>query len=231
MAPAELEPEDNELLIALVLGDAGVGLDETGSQAARSLAAALDQALPPVSPATRADPPGPAPTQSRSQSRERTEPGVAAEAGQREALGPDDARLLELALELHAACGQVGIDAFANEKLIQRSLETTSSSKGLGLRWWTIVASVAAVAAGALVAVRGVDWADRAERAVAPQAAAPSVVNVSTAALIAARSTQALFDPGTKFPVQGGESERVDRIASARAGDLRANRFAVWGVR
>jgi hypothetical protein len=43
------------------------------------------------------------------------------------------------------------------------------------------------------------------------------------------RSTTALFPDG--IPVTGGTSERVDRIAFARAQDLRANRFARWGVR
>ena len=43
-----------------------------------------------------------------------------------------------------------------------------------------------------------------------------------------ARSTQPLFrEP---FRAQGGESARVDRIAMARASDLRDNRFARWGV-
>jgi hypothetical protein len=45
------------------------------------------------------------------------------------------------------------------------------------------------------------------------------------------RSAADLFDPTTPFPRAGGESARVDRIASARASDLRDNRFAAWGVR
>jgi hypothetical protein len=47
--------------------------------------------------------------------------------------------------------------------------------------------------------------------------------------LLPARSTQPLFrEP---FAQSGGESARIDRIASARAADLRDNRFAAWGVR
>jgi hypothetical protein len=47
--------------------------------------------------------------------------------------------------------------------------------------------------------------------------------------LVPVRSTQSLFrEP---FARTGGESDRIDRIASARASDLRANRFAAWGVR
>jgi hypothetical protein len=55
-------------------------------------------------------------------------------------------------------------------------------------------------------------------------------VHAAVLQLIPARSTEALFDPAEKFPVRGGESARVDKIASARAADLRANRFASWGV-
>ncbi|EYF02047.1 hypothetical protein [Chondromyces apiculatus] len=50
------------------------------------------------------------------------------------------------------------------------------------------------------------------------------------AALIPSRSTSELFDPATPFPREGGESARIDRIATARAADLRANRYAAWGV-
>ncbi len=47
--------------------------------------------------------------------------------------------------------------------------------------------------------------------------------------LVPVRSTQPLFrEP---FAKTGGESARIDRIASARAADLRDNRFAAWGVR
>ncbi|MFT3771224.1 MAG: hypothetical protein QM820_37895 [Minicystis sp.] len=53
----------------------------------------------------------------------------------------------------------------------------------------------------------------------------------ASAALIRARSTQDLFDAATPFPRSGEESARIDRIAAARTSDLRANRFAAWGVR
>jgi hypothetical protein len=43
-----------------------------------------------------------------------------------------------------------------------------------------------------------------------------------------ARSTQALFSE--RFEARGGESARIDRIAVARAADLRENHFARWGV-
>jgi hypothetical protein len=47
--------------------------------------------------------------------------------------------------------------------------------------------------------------------------------------LVPVRSTQPLFrEPFARI---GGESARIDRIASARAADLRDNRFAAWGIR
>ncbi|WP_394838525.1 hypothetical protein LVJ94_16615 [Pendulispora rubella] len=48
-------------------------------------------------------------------------------------------------------------------------------------------------------------------------------------ALTRPHSTQSLFrEP---FSPQGGTSARIDRIATARASDLRDNQFARWGVR
>ncbi len=47
--------------------------------------------------------------------------------------------------------------------------------------------------------------------------------------LVASRSTKDLF--GEPFAAQGGESSRADRIADARHAELRANRFARWGVK
>lgn len=50
----------------------------------------------------------------------------------------------------------------------------------------------------------------------------------SEAPLAKARTTQPLFSE----PFKAGEtSARIDRIASARAGDFRDNRFTKWGVR
>jgi hypothetical protein len=51
---------------------------------------------------------------------------------------------------------------------------------------------------------------------------------VATPELARARSTQELFTE--RFEARGGESARIDRIAIARAADLRDNRFARWGV-
>jgi hypothetical protein len=53
--------------------------------------------------------------------------------------------------------------------------------------------------------------------------------SAGVAALAVSRSTQPLFSD--KFAPSGGETSRIDRIAMARAVDLRDNEFAKWGVR
>lgn len=64
------------------------------------------------------------------------------------------------------------------------------------------------------------------------QAGDKSTTTPATAAasanLVHVRSTQELFSE--RFGTTGGESARIDRIAIARAADLRENRFAQWGV-
>jgi hypothetical protein len=58
---------------------------------------------------------------------------------------------------------------------------------------------------------------------------ASGAASASVSTMVASRSTQDLFpDP---FPREGGGSARIDRIATARARDLRQNRYASWGVR
>jgi hypothetical protein len=57
----------------------------------------------------------------------------------------------------------------------------------------------------------------------------PAPVQPAPMARARARSTQPLFHE--PFGRSGGESARIDRIASARGSDLRDNRFAEWGVR
>jgi len=59
-----------------------------------------------------------------------------------------------------------------------------------------------------------------------PQGPASSA---SSPALAVSRSTQELFDE--QFAPTGGETRRIDRIAMARATELRDNEFARWGVR
>lgn len=53
----------------------------------------------------------------------------------------------------------------------------------------------------------------------------------TTDSAFASRSTSTLFDPSSPFSVKGGESERMARIVAVRSAELRANRFASWGIR
>jgi hypothetical protein len=105
----------------------------------------------------------------------------------------------------------------------------------LGPRSFATMSAVVAMAAGVFLFVRQMGQseapapASMAAATSAPAAAAPGAP--PPAPRIASRSTTDLFDATTPFPRSGGESARVDRIAGARAADLRANRFAAWGVR
>lgn len=53
--------------------------------------------------------------------------------------------------------------------------------------------------------------------------------SATRAELVPVRSTQPLFDK--PFDAKASTSARIDRIAMAREGDLRENRFSRWGVR
>jgi len=61
-------------------------------------------------------------------------------------------------------------------------------------------------------------------RNTSPEASAPELPAL---ALVQSRSTAALFQSASVGP----PSARIDRIASVRERDLRANRYAMWGVR
>lgn len=75
-----------------------------------------------------------------------------------------------------------------------------------------------AAAAAVLLAVSAIRLAPQGDRAAVRQ----------LPALAVPRSTEALFD--APFPKEERTSARVDRIARARARDLRDNRYARWGV-
>ena len=89
--------------------------------------------------------------------------------------------------------------------------------------------ALVAAAASALLVFGGL----RGERKGAPAAmspeSTPAAPELAAAPLLRSRSTQDLFPE--PFPRGERASRRVDRIASARARDLRENRFAEWGVR
>lgn len=111
------------------------------------------------------------------------------------------------------------IDPIEHRRIVAKVLPPAARSSGRVVRvTFGFVAGAIAIAASVVVWMNG--------PARAPTAEAP---------LARARSTQPLFASYEGF--KSGEqsaanaSARIDRIAMARAGDYRDNRFAKWGVR
>jgi len=127
-----------------------------------------------------------------------------------------DAPLVELADALHAAHRPRDIEPLRNEALIARALGRSSGLRRRGRVIPVVTAAIVMAAAAAASFALFVRPSGDASVAEAPE-------------LQRSRSAGELFD--TPFPRVGGESARVDRIASARAAELRQNRFALWGVR
>ena len=128
----------------------------------------------------------------------------------------------QLLLALKLAAHPTAIPPSRNEALIEAALRAPLRRRGPLVRriapvTMAALAGVATLAAGVALVL------GHAEKT-SPGAGA-------TAALVHTRSADDLFDASTPFPRRGGESARVDRIASAREADLRRNRFAAWGVR
>jgi hypothetical protein len=129
----------------------------------------------------------------------------------------------EISAPLHAlrlAVKPTEIPAERNEALIaaafRRARGRMAAVRRIAPVTMAALAGVAALAAGVALFVGE---------------APSSPPSAPTAALIRARSAEDLFDPATPFPRSGEESARIDRIAGARARDLRRNRFTAWGVR
>lgn len=120
----------------------------------------------------------------------------------------DDADFLR---SLKAAHEPAALDARTNEALIARALAKSpaKSKQGVVIRVSFGFAAALAVAAAIFLLIGR-----------APTTPPPLE-------LARVRSTQPLFDK----PFDNETSARVDRIAMARASDLRENRFAQWGVR
>jgi hypothetical protein len=107
------------------------------------------------------------------------------------------------------------IDPAEHKAIVDRSLrEGEKRSRGRVVRIAFGVSTVLALAAG-VAAVLNMDAWMGGKQGV-------------TLTLAVSRSTQPLFKE--KF-VEGEKSARIDRIASARAADLRENKFARWGVK
>jgi hypothetical protein len=133
-----------------------------------------------------------------------------------------DHPLVGLIGALRAAAGQLpGLGELQHQRLIRQAMDRVPQRTGE--RRSVVIGAIVALAAGMALFFGSMSWLETrggptAQRGPAQQA-------------IEARSTQELFDPAEPFPVRGGESDRMGRIVSSRASDLRANRFAAWGVR
>jgi hypothetical protein len=95
----------------------------------------------------------------------------------------------------------------------------TAKSKPTAKVFYVRFAGVAAALAAAAAVLFTVST-----RNTSPEASAPELPAL---ALVQSRSTAALFQTASVGP----PSARIDRIASVRERDLRANRYAMWGVR
>ena len=206
-APTPLDPIDHELLLALSLGEELANIPAGERRVADELASRLEPLLGSRAGASAAP--------------------LATTAGESSALRAT----IELALAVRNAAAPRALDEVSHERTLQAALRRPHLRRP-GSKAWLFVSSAVAIAAGVALFVTSATWRGGehvAERPGAPGAAPTS--ETPAAELIPARSTQSLFDPAAKFPVRGGESSRVDKIASARMADLRANRYAQWGVR
>lgn len=134
----------------------------------------------------------------------------------------DDAA--RVARMLAAAHRPAAVNPLRHEAMLARVLAAPAARRGRGQVVAVVAGVLALAAAAALVFVR------REPAPISARAVPTTHVVAAQASLIRVRSTMDLFDPATPFPRTGGESDRIDRIVSARAGDLRQNRWSTWGV-
>jgi hypothetical protein len=153
-----------------------------------------------------------------------SEEELAASSALREALDDHQAEgpEVELARSLRSAWSPRDLAPAQHAAIVKEAL---SRQDAVRRRRATVVrvsfgaGAVLALAAGVLLVVRS-----------GSMVAHPSPdVARAYAAVAVSRSTQPLF--ADRFAARGGESGRIDRIAMARAADLRDNEFAKWGVR
>ncbi len=128
-----------------------------------------------------------------------------------------ESRLADLARTVSAAWEPRDLSKEEHRLLVQQAV-SRPAARARGARVVRVsfgAAATLALAASVLLVLRG----DR------PGHHADTV----PLSLAVSRSTQELFEE--QFPPTGGETRRIDRIAMARATDLRDNEFARWGVR
>jgi hypothetical protein len=122
----------------------------------------------------------------------------------------------ELAQAVRSAARPSRLSSEQHQRILDRSLTARPKGKVIYVVFGGAASLAAMAASVALFMMRG-------------NAPSSSASLEAPATMAISRSTAELFPEG--IPVTGGTSDRIDRIAYARAQDLRENRFARWGVR
>ena len=122
----------------------------------------------------------------------------------------------ELVEAVRAAASPAAISEARHRRILETALSDNPRGRVIYFAFGG-VASLVAMAAAIAIVIKGSE-----REPVAARAMQESPMAVS-------RSTVELFPAG--IPARGSTSDRVDRIAYARARDLRENHFAQWGVR
>ena len=121
-----------------------------------------------------------------------------------------------LAREVRLVVAPKPLEAATHRRILDRVVGNPAAAQRRTTLW--IVGGAMAAAAGVLFVMTNV-------REGAP---APDATEVG-ASLVPAHSTDELFT--APFPKEQLTSQRMDIIAEARSRDLRANRYAKWGVK
>ncbi|MEZ4442577.1 MAG: hypothetical protein R3B72_26015 [Polyangiaceae bacterium] len=239
-AAATPAPEDDlvdlDLLVAIAVGDVGLevtGVERAASDRLRDALAGGDLGHPDARLAVSLRAAGTPAALAAEDADALLALGVGVEAeaspeSQREAAALADG-LAAMAVEgelgpvvtaLRAAAGKLpGLDAFTQRRLEKAALDRRGKARPAA-----ILGAIVALAAGIALFIGSLAIIESGQ-------GNKSTARTEAAELLEARSTEELFDPAEPFPARGGESERMGRIVEARAADLRANRFAAWGVR
>ena len=140
----------------------------------------------------------------------------------RDASASDVVRLAALARALRLAFAPISLDQLSQERLLRPALKQPSRRANTRMLYGAVAVAMtlAAVFAGL--------WVKTAPNRDGGSARLDAVGAVER--MTRAQSTEALFEPMQAFPREGGTTDRIDKIAEARAGDLRHNRFEGWGV-
>jgi hypothetical protein len=130
-------------------------------------------------------------------------------------------RLAELARALRLAYAPAGIDEITHQRVLGAGLKTptrTASRRTVAGAVFVLVAAAAAIFGLYL------------QRKDAGPGPATATATGPRAPLIEARSSMELFDAMKPFDREKGTTERIDKITSTRASELRDNQFNAWGI-